>query len=445
MSIFDNIRDGVRNWLGFDAITDERAKRIERNRAYAAGRQKHTLIVSPGKTDDNVIINIIGLIVDRWVSWLFGKDIEFDLPGDDTSKEQEHIDSVWDANHKSILLHKVGVNGSIAGTAFVKIVQNGVDLPKLVAVDPAFVTMDTSPEDIDEVIRYTISYSIGDKSVKEVSENVDGKWTVKKITREGNKQEVTEDVDWEWTDFAPVVHCQNLPSVSSAYGVPDITEPIIELQNAINLNASNIQKANRLHAAPQLWGNKLGSIKEIVSGTDKIIDVGEGTLNSVQMQEMVGSSNFLQWLVKELMATTRTVDLDSIADKLGNLTNFGLRVMYEDTLTKLETKRALYGEMLCELNRRLLIMGGFADPDPGTIHWQDVIPQNLVEIAAYHQTLINGGLESKETAAMGLGIDWAKEQEKIANDKTSEKNLGGMILDNFNRDKSAGFVVPPSY
>jgi len=440
MSIFDNIRDGVRNWLGFDGITDERAKRIERNRAYAAGRQKHTLIVSPGKTDDNVIINIIGLIVDRWVSWLFGKDIEFDLPGDDTSKEQEYIDSVWDANHKSILLHKVGVNGSIAGTAFVKIVQNGVDLPKLVAVDPAFVSMDTSPEDIDEVIRYTISYSIGDKSVKEVSEIVDGKWTVKKITREGNKSETTEDVDWEWTDFSPVVHCQNLPSVSSAYGVPDITEPIIELQNAINLNASNIQKANRLHAAPQLWGNKLGSIKEIVSGTDKIIDVGDGTLQSIQMQEMVGSSNFLQWLVKELMATTRTVDLDSIADKLGNLTNFGLRVMYEDTLTKLETKRALYGEMLCELNRRLLIMGGFADPDPGTIHWKDVIPQNLVEIAAYHQTLINGGLESKETAAMGLGINWAKEQEKIANDKTSEGNIGASILNAFNRDKTPGIM-----
>jgi len=439
MSIFDNIKDGVRSWLGLEAITDERAKRIERNRAYAAGRQKHTLIVSPGKTDDNVIINIIGLIVDRWVSWLFGKEIKFDLPGDDGSKEQEYIDEVYRANHKAILLHKVGVNGSIAGTAFVKIVQNGVDIPKLEATDPAFVTMDTDPEDIDSVIRYTISYSIGDKSIKEVSEKVDGAWTVKRYIREGNKQESVEDVPWEWAEFAPVVHCQNLPSVSSAYGVPDITEPIIELQNAINLNASNIQKANRLHAAPQLWGTKLGSIKEIISGVDKIIDVGEGTLNSIQMQEMIGSSNFLQWLVKELMAVTRTVDLDSIADKLGNLTNFGLRVMYEDTLTKLETKRALYGEMLVELNRRLLVMKGL-NPDAGEIHWQDVIPQNLKETAEYHQLLINTGLESHETAAMKLDIKWADEEKKIANDKTSEGNLGASILNAFNRDKTSGIM-----
>jgi len=318
-------------------------------------------------------------------------------------------------------------------------VQNGVDIPKLVAVDPAFVTLDTDPEDIDSVIRYTISYSIGDKSIKEVSEKTEGAWTVKRYIREGNKQESVEDVPWEWTDFAPVVHCQNLPSVSSAYGVPDITEPIIELQNAINLNASNIQKANRLHAAPQLWGTKLGSIKEIISGVDKIIDVGEGTLNSIQMQEMVGSSNFLQWLVKELMAVTRTVDLDSIADKLGNLTNFGLRVMYEDTLTKLETKRALYGEMLVELNRRLLTMKGLK-PDAGEIHWQDVIPQNQVEEVASLQAMKNLGVISNETIAMELDLDWESEQEKIANDKTSEGNMGGAFLAAFNRDKTSGIM-----
>ena len=431
MSIFDNLRNGVRDWLGLnDQSAVSRYSEIEHNRAYASGEQKKMLYVTPGKTDDNVTVNVIGLIVDRWVSWLFGREIEFDLPGEEDSQEQIYIDGVWDANKKSILLHKLGENGTVAGTTYLKILDG--EQPRLIAIDPKFVQIDTDPEDVESVIRYTISYTVGDYEIKEVSELDNGKWTVTKVTKKGAWKTV-EDLEWKY-DFPPIAHCQNLPAIDSPYGIPDITASARKLQDSINLVASNINKANRLHSAPQLWGHNLNTFKEIDSGPNKIIDVGStGDLNSLQMSEMVGSSNFLQWLVKQLYVTTRTIDLDSLADKLGALTNFGLRVLYEDTMTKLETKRSLYGDMLKEVNRRLLVIGGFSNTDPGDIHWEDVIPSNETEKVASLQALKNLGVVSNETIAMQMGLDYAAEQDKIAKDKTSEGNIGAALLSAFNR------------
>lgn len=430
MSIFDNFKYRVRSWLDIQPEYDARIQAIKKNRAYVSGVQKRTLKVDPGKTDDNVTINVVGLIVDRQVSWLFGRGVEFDLPGDEASPEQDYIDATWKANHKSILLHKLGEHGALAGTAYIKILDG--DEPRLIALDPQFVTIDTDPEDVETVIRYTVAYSIGDTSVKEVSENVGGKWIVTKYTKRGNSQEVIEDMGWSY-DFPPIAHCQNMPESDSVYGVPDIGAPELALQDAINLVASNTNKAIRLHSAPQLWGKKLGSIKEIISGTSKIIDVGEGELFSIEMSEMVAASNFLQWLVKQEFNITRTVDLDSIADKLGQLTNFGLHVLYEDTITKMETKRELYGELLTEVNRRLLVIGGFANIDAGKVNWPYIIPVDEIEETSSLQQDLNMGIVSKETVAMKRGYDYAVEQEKIAKDKTSEGNIGEALLNAFNR------------
>lgn len=427
MSIFDNIKFGLQNWLGI--TNEDRTNEITLNRAYVGGAQKKSLKVSPGKTDDNVTINVIGLIVDRWVSWLFGRGVDFDLPGEEGSPEQDYIDSVWKANHKSILLHKVAEHGATAGTAYIKIIDG--DFPRLIPLDPAYVTISTEPEDIDKIVSYTVSYAIGSTLIREVSELVNGTWSVTKYTKKTNQPEIVEDMGWAW-DFSPIVHCQNLPATDSVYGIPDIGEPERALQDDINLVASNINKNVRLHAGLQLWGNRLGGMKEIASGPDKIIDVGEGSLSSLQMAEMVGSETFLQWLVKQLYVTTRTIDLDSLSDKLGNLTNFGLRVLYEDTMTKLSTKRELYGEMLTEVNRRLLAIGGYTT-DAGDVYWPDVIPVNETEETASLQQDLNMGIVSKETVAMKRGYDYAVEQEKIAKDKTSEGNIGEALLNAFNR------------
>ena len=109
-------------------------------------------------------------------------------------------------------------------------------------------------------------------------------------------------------------------------------------------------------------------------------------------------------------------------------------MLFQDTLTKLETKRRLYGEMLVEINRRLLIIAGKGE-DAGEIYWHDVIPESDVEEVAALKADLEMQIVSKETVAMKRGYDYAAEQEKIAADKTNESNIGAVLLTAFNRNQ----------
>ena len=439
MGLIDNIREGARRFLGIDDYEDKpRIDVIERNRNYRAGKQKKMLKVKG--FDDNVTINISGLIVDRWVSWLFGHGVDFDLPGEEDSEQQTYIDAVWAANHKEILLHKLGTNGSEAGNAYVKIIPDGLGagIARLVALDPKFIKLETQEDDYENVIQYTISYGDEDDKVRttEISKlDPDNKWHVYKITKQRGQSEVTEELKWGY-DFPPIAWCQNLPSIDSCYGIPDIDDNTRAMQDSVNFIASNINKIIRLHGHPQMLGNNISNLKTLEWGPDKFIDAGSnGTVASVEMQsDLSASQNFLQFFIKQLYATTRTVDLDSLADKLGQLTNFGLHVLFQDTLTKLETKRRLYGEMLVEINRRLLIIAGKGE-DAGEIYWHDVIPESDVEEVAALKADLEMQIVSKETVAMKRGYDYAAEQEKIAADKTNESNIGAALLTAFNRNQ----------
>jgi hypothetical protein len=76
--------------------------------------------------------------------------------------------------------------------------------------------------------------------------------------------------------------------------------------------------------------------------------------NSKPLGDLASSQQFLLTLRQSLFDITQTVDISSMTDKLGALTNFGLRVLYADALAKLEQKRRLYGDALLDINRDCL-------------------------------------------------------------------------------------------
>jgi hypothetical protein len=125
--------------------------------------------------------------------------------------------------------------------------------------------------------------------------------------------------------------------------------------------------------------------------------------------------------------------LSTIKDRLGQLTNFGLRVLYKDALDRLAVKRALYGDALIETNRRLLELSG-AGPDRQTaLHWPDPLPENAVELRQAAKLDQELDIASKETIAATLGYDWAVEQERKAAEATQEGDVGTAILRAFER------------
>lgn len=471
MSIFTDIgksiRNGVKNWLigdDLDTVLREYRDEIWKRRSYRNGQQERQLKVKSGDPDDNLTVNFVGLIADRSYSMLFGKGVKFDLPGEDDAQEAVYINSVWKANKKALLLQKVAVFGSEAGTWYLKIVPGGaIDdagnlVPRLIALDPATVRIDAAPEDVETVIRYTISYNItgpdGEdtrrKEVIEVSQppmdedgnapdNYEQTWTIAEYMLNaktfGHWMQIGEPEIWPY-EFPPIIHCQNLPDGLSAYGIPDITDDVIELQDRLNFIASNISKIIRYHAHPRTWGRQTGQMDRVNWGPDEmpVFKSDSAMVANLEMQsDLASSQGFLAWLRQSMMDITQTVDISSMADKIGALTNFGLRVLYQDALAKLGIKQELYGEALTEINHRLLELAGFANTNGGAVVWPDPLPKNAQEEQAALSGDLAMGIVSKQTVATKRGYEWSQEEQRIGDEKAAADNIGAALLKAFDR------------
>jgi hypothetical protein len=95
-------------------------------------------------------------------------------------------------------------------------------------------------------------------------------------------------------------------------------------------------------------------------------------------------------------------------------------------------KRELFGDMLRELNHRLLVVGGQANTDPGEIVWPDaVLPVNGKEVIEEQKSELEMGIVSKQTISQERGRDYEQEQERMSNEQANDTNIGAEILKTF--------------
>lgn len=468
MGILDGFKRTVKTWLFGDDVfvgVQEHVDFVQLRRNYRRGIQKPQLKVKLNQADDNVYMNFIKKIVDCSVSLLFGRGIEFDMPSkmkyekEETikSKEEEWLDEVWEVNNKAILLHKCAMAACESGTGFIKIIPDGAigrdekKYPRLQFQDPMLVMMDTEERDFESVTRYTIRYIVVDrltgkeKGIKQVIELREDGWWIEDWESTSGRWELLNEEKWEW-DFPPLIHWQNLPSLETPEGEPDITDDIIILQDRINFNCSNLNKILRYHAHPLRYGIDLGKPDKESLGPDQMLlfssaqkfnqQVGGGKLGNLEMQsDLVGAMGYLSLLIRTIFNNTRTVDISSITEKLGQLTNFQVEVIYQDALDKLATKRELYGDALLELNRRLLVIGDFKDADPGVIVWPEVLPiDETEEVRLLEFDLVNK-LASRNTIQIKRKYDPEQENEKMAQEQEQEVSLGEVLLRGFQGGK----------
>jgi hypothetical protein len=456
MSIFDSARNQLINWLldGFNTEMQKRSEFVLTRREYRVGSQKRQLAVRQNKFDDNIVLNFTGLIVSRSVSNLFGGGVKFILPNGDESPEAVWLNTCWSANNQEITLHRVGTYGTESGTCFVKIVPDGAvgsdgkTYPRLIVLDPATVTVDTMPEDVEVPIRYTIRFNIIGFDGKEVARKQvvelddTNRWTITDYqagqSTGGHWQIMGETMVWGF-DFPPIIHWHNLPAVG-VYGQPDITEDVIELQDRINFIAGNQSKIIRMAAHPII---KAVGIRK---GESEFIDTAPGNMLPVPVGGDLGylepstditkSLEYVRFLRQALFDITQQVDLDTLGDKLGSLTNFGLKVLFADAVSRIHTKQELYGAALIELNRRMLVIGGFAG-DAGSIQWGEWLPESEQEESNAIKQDMELGLVSKETAATMRGYDYQHEKELMAAEQVQTDNVGAALLRAFNRGGGA--------
>lgn len=436
------------SWVGqkildnMPAVESARVEKIKVSRNYSAGYHKPQLTIRHGQANDNVTLNFIGVICQRSVSALFGKGFDLDWQDNGESEQAVYINQVFKENKEEILFHRAGLVGAEVGTICIKIVPVEGDSPRLVLLNPEWVFIETKPDDFESILRYTIMYTIGESAYKQTIEPNDGggSWVVKDWEMSNttqNKWTLKLETVWPY-EFPPILNWQNLPSSNDIYGMPDITEDVIALQDRVNFVASNISKIIRYHAHPKTWGSGFVNSSQTSWGADEMITLpttGANIQNLEMQSDLASSERYLLDLRQAMFDITRTVDLDSISDKVGSLTNFGLRVLYQDFLQKTDTKRELYGDAIEELCRRLQILAGY-EPLEVEVLWPEILPINKTETITAVEKSLALGILSKESSANLLGYDWEKERQRLEDEVALGDNLGAALLRGFNRGEA---------
>jgi len=445
--ITEYLTDIVRDAVGGISIErDARVSIMNRARRYRSGNQPKQIRVKPEGTDDNVNVNYTGLIVDRATSLLYGGGVKFDLPGEGESEAQKFIDRSWELNKKDELLVDISDYGATYGTPVFQINPNaiyddGTAYCEVLALDPRYLTIEADPENYRRVNRYVIEYRIRRDASRDewvtrvihiepvkMSEEVDGietvtSWTITRyIQDDGGELEpdgAPEDFPYE---FPPILPFKNLPMGGTPYGRPDITDDVLDIQDAFNRAKSSEGKTVRLTAFQRLWGKFFGGAEKKALGIDSILNVDneKAELHALDSgSDFAGMSNYSNGLKEDMFTIARSADPAVLKDKVGQLTNFGVRILYKDAIDKLKTKRLLYAEAFKELNRRLLVIADM-DDDPGEIVWGEPLPQNENELVTGYTFDLDNGIASKDTIREKRGYDTEEEKQRLDAEKADE-------------------------
>lgn len=415
-----------------DAGETELAARRQRHQKawdYYDGKHKEHLKPDSTQTEDNVILNKIGQLIDSGVASLMGRNdqglvegVKFEVIGDEPGEpsmldrlrragrnltgreapEQTWLDRVWDINQRTLTQQNLAMNGGVTGHCFVRIVPDGLyywpeqmTAPRLINLNPDIVTVFWDAADVQRVMFYRLDYGKESDKVRRredivrtVNDNGDdlNAWTI--ITYETSNggrawRQVGEPVPWG-RPWSPIVDWPNLPRPNTYYGVNDLGTAG-QLNDSLNFLASNMQRILKHHAHPKLVGTGFNAddVQSTAINDFWAISNENAALHQLEMMSDMGSSMaFVQLMIRSIFDQGRELDPASVQDRLGDLTNFGLRVLNGSTLGKVAVKRMLYGRKgFTRINQALLDLGNFPPATPVQNVWADPLPTNQLEEA----------------------------------------------------------------
>jgi hypothetical protein len=450
------------------------------------GKHRTFLKKSQEGIDDNVIINMCALLVDRSTSRLFGDplrgelltfDIEkkedvkarraskgegdVDVPPTDQTKAKAFLEEVYAiSGGLDKIYNSVGVYGAVTGHFIFKLtLEDGT--PRIITVDPQIFSVMTRSDDKDKVKAYKIQFPIQardprDGNIKETEfrqlivhgpayGSADDAWYIQDFHRFQQLSEVEEDRvgalddtdpnntanenDWvpvggeERWEFSPIIDGQNLPHARSYWGQSDMKN-VTGINDEINFVMSNVNRIIRYHAHPRTVGIGIEANNVQETAVESFWSVAttpdKAKIQNLEMQsDLPAVFNFFSIMREAFWTIGREADPSTFKEKIGNVTNFGLRVLFLDALNKLGQKRQTYGKALTLLLERCLQLGDMSDLT-AVPKWHDPLPTDPRETAETLMIERDIGIVSKETAAIERGRDWEKEQSRIENEPEPE-------------------------
>lgn len=424
-----------------------RHERMHRAWQIYRGNQPKPLRVLPGEPDDNIRLNLAGLVVDAGVDALFGRDITIRVEDESDGTDQvltDYVHDVFEANHDMLLWQGLATNGAVSGQAALRILPppEGAPIgtyPRIIPVDPEMLRVVWSPDDVGVVEAYVLQWMAIDSRGKEYAKRQviarDGaEWVI--VDQESNDQNsarwtTVDENPWRFS-WAPIVDVQNLPEPNAYWGRPDLTDDVLETQMAINRVMSNAARVQRIHGHPKVVARGIGD-GDLDVGPDEAIVLPDLDSDVSLLEPKATVSDHIE-LFKTVKAALHEISrVPEITagrlDNVGNLSGLALKILYGPLVRKTEVKRRLYGHLIQMTSQRLIELAGFGPFADTDIEWPEIIPGDPMMEAVTAETLQRAGV-SRATTLSEMGYDPEHEDEMRAGE---QGNLGNALLTAFDR------------
>lgn len=428
---------------------DERQARInmiDENWRYYYGEHHKPLVVRPGERDDNIIINLVGAAVDKTTEFMGIPELSI-VGGVDNvvvdgrinvqkSPEQELLDAIVDRSELEMLLPDTITSGAISGHNFWRIAvdsdENGGVVsaqhpPYLMLLDARFVTVFWDAMNPKQVLYYRLQWEVGDVGWRQdivpgylVGENLpisvnDDEWVIIEYVKKARKVkfEFERAEIWHYP-FSPIVQWKNRRKPHSFYGDHDLRDT--SLNDALNFLASNTARIIKHHAHPKTIGTGMSMQDVAETAVDGFFTVEneQARIENLEMQsDLQSSMAMIEMIRSNFFSQMRVVDISGMKDRIGQVSNFGVRMMFDDMLKMIGDKQSRYGERgIAEAFRRMLYMVG-VDVDDILVTWDDPLPMDRKELVETAEKEKNLGITSGQTLASDLKRDYVKEQKQL--------------------------------
>lgn len=371
--------------------------------------------------DDNILLPIVGEIIDASTTHLLGDGVDLDIQGDGQEAAQEWLDAFLKRSKIKTTVQKLALNAAVCGHGFVKLlVKDGVP-DRFQVVNSAMMNVESDPRDTELALSYTISWETTDPKNKTVKHqeitkrDLNGFWNISEYESQGNgRMALVSSTDWPF-EFAPIFDCQNLTNPTAYWGKSDCPRAAINQNESINTTLSMLARLLRNHSHPKSILTGLNSRKtDWIS--NEVLSLPEG-VTATQLEMSADGAESLISLYKELSdalhTNTRTPLIASgKLENTGAMSGAALKILWMPLDAKTSEKRGHLGSMLENLCERALELAGFAGCDV-TCVFPNTTPTNALEdrqVAQIDKTL---GVSS-ETVLRGLGFDPTFEAEQVA-------------------------------
>jgi len=417
----------------------QRAKEYQRAWQTYDGEGPKPLEVGPDDADDNIRLDYAGLIVDKGVSFLVGKEggvslqlkaegAEGDDGGEASGAAAQRLNESWPEHQRQLDFHNLATNGGVCGHVWVRLYEGG----RVSVLDPGNCSAEWNEDDVSIIERYLVQWNTVDPDdglgcvrrwrIEPDEPKAPTSWTIylEEHDDDAATWHVLDETPWAH-DYAPIVETQNLPSPNTFYGQADLKPSILDQIEQLESLASDMRRIARLHGhpIPVVTGEEASRMAtiEVAIGELLAIPNKEAKLSQLAIAELTSLLDLYREIKTALFEAARVpkVALGETQNS-GPTTGVALKVEYEPLVEKTETKHMTYGYLINEVARRvcdLISLQGITI----TLSWPDPVPSDSKADAEADESEIRMGVVSKQTISEKRGYDWTVEQERISEER----------------------------